>query len=345
MKEKVQIGLIGCGRISKNHLGAISQLSDRFELNAVCDVDESALQTLDVPTTVSKYRDIQNMLEQETLDLVSICTPSGLHAHHSLIAAKHGVNVLCEKPMSTKYGDALNMISAFQDQNLNLFIVKQNRLNPTLLMLKRAIDANRFGRIHLVQSNVFWTRPQEYYDSGSGWRGTWKMDGGALMNQASHYADLLVWLFGSVSKVHAFTTTKRNIEAEDTGVVNLQWNTGLLGTLSVSMLTYPKNLEGSLTVMGEFGTARIGGIALNKIERWEFSDEQPYDLEIESVNYNTDSVYGSGHLAYYENVYNVLRKNASADTDGNEGIKSLELITAIYRSARDMQIVGMPLDL
>lgn len=196
----------------------------------------------------------------------------------------------------------------------------------------------------MVQVNVFWTRPQEYYDSGA-WRGTWEFDGGALMNQASHYVDLLDWLIGPVESVQAMTgTLARNIEVEDTAVLNIRWRSGALGSMAVTMLTYPKNYEGSITVMGEKGTAKIGGVAVNEIERWEFKHPHPDDERIREASYETTSVYGFGHPLYYHNVIQTLRGHAEPETDGREGLRSLELLIASYLSARDGCRVALPLE-
>ena len=183
----------------------------------------------------------------------------------------------------------------------------------------------------MVHLNVFWTRPQEYYDEAE-WRGTLELDGGAFMNQASHYVDLLDWLIGPIDKVQAMMSTSRDIEVEDTGVLNIRWIDGVLGSMSVTMLTYPKNLEGSITVLGEKGTVRIGGVAVNNIEHWEFEDTKTYDEEVKEANYQTTSVYGFGHPLYYKNVVEVLRGNIEPETDGREGLKSLEVLVAAYLS-------------
>jgi len=223
-------------------------------------------------------------------------------------------------------------------------VVKQNRLNATLQHLRQAMLAQRFGRIYMVNVNVFWTRPQDYYDQAS-WRGTWEFDGGAFMNQASHYVDLLDWLIGPIESVHAYAATLgRNIEVEDTGVANIKWRSGALGSVNVTMLTYPRNLEGSITVLGEKGTVVVGGVAVNEIKHWEFADPQPDDANVMSANYETGSVYGFGHPAYYDNVINVLRGDAIAETDGREGLRSLETLIAIYTSARDGRRVSLPLE-
>ena len=192
--------------------------------------------------------------------------------------------------------------------------------------------------------NVFWTRPQEYYDSAK-WRGTWEFDGGAFMNQASHYIDLLDWMIGPVESVMAYTATlARNIEVEDTGVAAVRWRSGAMGTLNVTMLTYPKNMEGSITILGETGTVRIGGVAVNEIQTWEFSDKRPDDADVSHSSYQTTSVYGLGHPLYYHNVIETLRGQAEPETDGREGLKTLELLIAMYLSSRDGKRVALPLD-
>jgi UDP-N-acetyl-2-amino-2-deoxyglucuronate dehydrogenase len=165
------------------------------------------------------------------------------------------------------------------------------------------------------------------------------------MNQATHYVDLMHWLIGPVEKIHAMTSTHRDIDVEDTGVVNIKWRNGALGSMAVTMCTYPKNLEGSITILGEKGTVRIGGVAVNEIQEWTFSDEKEYDTEVEYANYQTTSVYGFGHPPYFQNVADVLRGKATPETDGREGLKSLELLISTYRSARDNKEIGLPLNL
>jgi UDP-N-acetyl-2-amino-2-deoxyglucuronate dehydrogenase len=293
---------------------------------------------------VPGYQRMEDMLKAEQIDVVALCTPSGLHPDQAVLAAQYGVHVLSEKPMATRWQDGLRMVRACDDAGVRLFVVKQNRRNTTLQLLKRAVDEKRFGRIHMVHMNVFWTRPQSYYDQGNGWRGTWEFDGGAFMNQASHYVDLLDWLIGPVAKVQAMTSTTRDIEAEDTGVLNIQWRSGALGSMAVTMLTYPQNLEGSITILGETGTVRVGGVAVNDIQVWQFADQRDYDAQTQQANYETTSVYGFGHPLYYQNVVDVLRGRAEPETDGRSGLKSVELLVAAYRAARDGSTVALPLD-
>jgi len=342
--RKIRVGLVGCGRISKNHFGSFEKHGADIELVAVCDIDPAILEAHSRTYGVPGFLRVQDMLEAVVLDLVVLCTPSGLHAEHTVLAARHKVSVVTEKPMATRWQDGLRMVRACDESGVRLFVVKQNRRNPTLQLLKRALTDRRFGRIHLVQLNVFWTRPQSYYDQGGGWRGTWEFDGGAFMNQASHYVDLLEWLIGPVEKIHAMTSTTRDIQAEDTGVLNVKWRSGALGSMSVTMLTYPKNLEGSITILGEHGTVRIGGVAVNEVQVWDFTDRRDYDNEVGKASYETISVYGFGHALYYHNIVNVMRGTERPQTDGREGLKSLELLIASYRSARDGNAVSLPLD-
>lgn len=343
--RRIRIAVVGCGRISKNHFGSIEQHAQDLELAAVCDIDAEALKLHTDQYKVPGYTHMADMLQQEQLDMVALCTPSGLHPQQAILAAQHKVHVLTEKPMGTRLADGVAMVKACDQAGVRLFVVKQNRRNATLQLLKQAVEQGRFGRIYNVALNVFWTRPQDYYDQGNGWRGTWEFDGGAFMNQASHYIDLLDWLIGPVESVMAYTATQaRDIEAEDSGVAAIRWRSGAMGTLNVSMLTYPKNLEGSITILGEKGTVRIGGVAVNEIQEWQFADARPEDADIKTASYATTSVYGFGHPLYYQNVVVVLRGHAEPETDGRSGLKSLELLVAMYRSAKDGVKVSLPLD-
>ncbi|NNM78603.1 Gfo/Idh/MocA family oxidoreductase [Sphingomonas sp. ID1715] len=342
--RKVRFALVGCGRISKNHLGALATHADDAELVDVCDVNPAALQAAVAETGATGHATLDAMLGSTTADAVILTTPSGLHPSQAIAVARSGRHIVSEKPMATRWSDGLRMVRECDEAGVQLFVVKQNRRNATLQMLKRAIEAERFGRIYLVALNVFWQRPQDYYDAAK-WRGTWEFDGGALMNQASHYIDLLDWLIGPVESVQAYSATLgRKIEAEDTAVASLRWRSGALGSLSVTMLTYPKNLEGSITILGEKGTARIGGVAVNEVQEWQFAEPHPDDEMIREASYQTTSVYGFGHPLYYRNVIDVLRGQAEPETDGRSGLKSLELLTAIYRAAREGKRVALPLD-
>jgi UDP-N-acetyl-2-amino-2-deoxyglucuronate dehydrogenase len=342
--RKVRFALVGCGRIAANHFGAIEKHADRAELVDICETVPDALAEAAKKTGARPHSSLTEMLAKTNADCIILTTPSGLHPKQAIECAKAGFHVMTEKPMATRWKDGLAMVEACDKANVRLFVVKQNRRNATLQLVKKAIEQKRFGRIYSVAINVFWSRPQSYYDSAR-WRGTWEFDGGAFMNQASHYIDLLDWLIGPVESVMAYTgTLERDIEVEDTGVAALRWRSGAMGTLNVTMLTYPKNFEGSITILGEKGTVRVGGLAVNEIQHWEFAEPVSEDADISKASYQTTSVYGFGHPLYYDNVIRTLSGEAEPETDGREGLKSLELLIAMYLSARDGKRVALPLE-
>jgi UDP-N-acetyl-2-amino-2-deoxyglucuronate dehydrogenase len=347
INRKIRFALIGCGRIAQKHFNAILEHAKDAKLIAICDNNPQNLALAIKQTQAKGFSNLNQLLSDKSLnlDIIVLATPSGLHSNQVIQIAKTSKHIMTEKPMATRWQDGLNMVEACDNAGVYLFVVKQNRHNSTLKLLKQAILKKRFGRIYMVNINVFWTRPQEYYDSAD-WRGTWEFDGGALMNQASHYVDLLDWLIAPIESVQAFTATLgRNIEVEDTATLSIRWRSGALGSMNVTMLTYPKNLEGSITIIGEKGTVKVGGIAVNEIQHWEFADSNKKDSEnIKNANYTTDSVYGFGHPLYYENVINTLRGKTKAETDGREGLRSLEVLIAAYLSARDGKRVALPLN-
>lgn len=341
-EKTFRIALSGCGRISKNHFEAIAQV-DGLELAAVCDIDSQRAKQAGTQWGVPWFTSYDKMLADADAEVVTVATPSGLHAEQGIAAAEAGKHVVMEKPMAISLTGADSLVHACDKARVQLFVVKQNRLNPPIQLLKRAVDRNRFGRIYLASCTVHWARPQEYYDQAP-WRGTWEFDGGAFMNQASHYVDLIQWLVGPVESVMAKTATlARRIETEDTGIAILKFRSGALGSIEVTMLAYPRNLEGSITILGEKGSAKVGGTAVNKIENWEFAEYDDDDKLVESANTNPPNVYGLGHQGYYRNVLAVLRGEAKADTDGRAGRKSLELILGIYESAKTGRDVPLPL--
>jgi len=341
---RVRFALLGCGRISGTHIEAIAANRDRAVLVAVCDViEERARLAAEKAGGVPYFTDYQKMLEAGGFDVVSICTPSGLHPEHGIMAAEAGYHVLSEKPIGISLEPVDRLVRTCDRTGRQLFVVMQNRLNPTVKLLRQAVDKGRFGRICFAQVNVFWTRPQEYYDQAP-WRGTWEFDGGAFLNQASHYVDLMHWLVGEVEYVQAVTATlARRIEAEDTGAAVLRFRNGAIGTINVTMLVYPRNLEGSITIIGMRGTARVGGVALNRIEHWEFDRYEDEDRLVAESSYVPATVYGHGHKEYYSNVIDVLQGQGRPHLDGRGGRKSLELVMAIYRSAREGKRVALPL--
>ena len=337
-----RVALAGCGRIARTHFQALSRV-DGLSLSAVCDVDAERARAAGDEFRVPWFTSYEQMLRDASCDVVVICTPSGMHPAQGILAAQHGKHVVSEKPMAITLRGADELVRACDAAGVQLFVVKQNRLNPSIMLLKRAVERGRFGRIFMANCTVRWSRPQEYYDQAP-WRGTWEFDGGAFMNQASHYVDLIQWLVGPVESVVAKTATlARRIETEDTGVAVLRFRSGALGVIEVTMLTYPRNLEGSITVLGEKGTVKIGGTAVNKVEQWAFADYDDDDQLIQTASTNPPTVYGFGHEAYYRNVLAVLRGEATPGTDGRAGRKSVELILGIYESAKTGREVPLPL--
>ena len=343
LDRKLRFALVGCGRISGNHIDALARHAERAELVAVCDNRPEALAAAAQRSGARGFDSLTELLAASDADIVTLATPSGLHPQQAIEIARAGRHVLSEKPMATKWDEGMAMVRACRDAGVKLFVVKQNRLNATMQLLKKAVDDGRFGRIFMVNVNVFWTRPQSYYDEAP-WRGRWDLDGGAFMNQASHYVDMVDWLVGPVDNVHAYTATlARDIEAEDTGVMSLRLRSGGLASINVTMLAQGKNFEGSITILGERGTVRIGGVAVNEIKHWQFEQPDAMDAQIDDASYQTTSVYGFGHPLYYNNVIETLRGEAHPETDGREGLRSLELLIAMYMSARDGKRISLPL--
>ncbi len=352
-QSKIKTALVGCGRVAQKHLEALDGLTEKFELIAVCDSDidarAAAVRASSTPANaVKSFENLTELLAQTKPELVVLATPSALHAEQTILAAQAGCHVMTEKPMATRWNDALQMVHACDQADVRLFVIKQIRFNPLLQRLKEAIDQRRFGRIFMVDINVFWTRPQNYYDSAA-WRGTWEHDGGALMNQASHYVDLLTWLIGPVESVHAFgATLARNIEVEDSAVMNVRWRNGALGNMSVTMLSYARNFETTITILGEKGTIKLGGTACNRIDHWEFESPEPaYNASTQDFENaeNTLTALRAGHSLYYRDTFEVLRNGGTPRTDGREGLKSLEIIIAAYRSIQEDRRVTLPFEL
>ena len=361
-KSKLNLAIVGCGRISRNHIHAIVKEHQRVRLAALCDKSKQRLseakgylaeasKEFNLKTSSPKeFNCINDLISAKKngeleIDLVILATPSGLHASQTILCANENINVCTEKPMAVKLIEGKEMIKICDKNSVKLFVILQIRLNKTISLLKKQIENGRFGRIFLININVFWQRPQEYYDQSS-WRGTWEFDGGALMNQASHYVDLLDWLIGPVENVNAcISSAGRNIEVDDTCVMNIKWRNGALGSMSVTILTYPKNLEGSITILGEKGSVKIGGKSVDEIEWWEFKDSSNEDKKVEEIKKEIAKNKFFGHSAYYEQMIDCLEGKETDITTGRDGFKSLELIIAAYRSARDKVNVGLPLDL
>jgi predicted dehydrogenase len=331
--KKLRFALVGCGRISKKHVDAIAR-AEYAELVAVCDVDRGRAEALAGQLGIRAFSDIEDMLDaMPEIDVVNILTPTGLHPEHTLRVAARGKHVIVEKPMALRLEDADKMILACDRAGVRLFVVKQNRYNPPVQRLREALDAGRFGKLVMGTVRVRWCRRQDYYDQAP-WRGTWELDGGVLANQASHHVDLLMWMLGDIESVYAKTATRLvNVETEDTAAVVVQFTNGALGLIEATTATRPKDLEGSLSVLGERGTVVIGGFAVNELTTWKFEDPLPMDeVVMQGSKTVPENVYGFGHQAFIENAITTIQGRGAALVDGLEGRKSIEIINAIYES-------------
>jgi len=330
----LKFALLGCGRIAKRHseLLGLNQIKNA-SLVAVCDIDEEKAKKIGEQFDVPYYTDMDNMMNSVDIDVVSVLTESGYHAQHVINLAKYGKHIVVEKPMALTLDDADEMIEACDKNACRLFVVKQNRFNVPVVKLREALENGRFGKLVLGTIRVRWSRDQNYYDQAY-WRGTWAMDGGVLTNQASHHVDLLEWMMGDVESVFAKSTTALvDIEAEDTAIVTLKFKNGALGIIEATTAVRPKDLEGSISVLGEKGTVEIGGFAVNKMLHWNFQEKLAGDSEVmDKYSVNPPNVYGFGHQEYYEHVVDSILNNKAQLVDGLVGRKSLELVTAIYES-------------
>ena len=331
MNTKIRLGFVGCGRISQKHFESLDTLKDYFELAAVCDDREDKAREAANNNKCKYYTKLEDLLSNEQLDLVTLATPNGLHAAQIKAIASRGINVVSEKPLAINWKDGLEAYEVCKKNKAKLFIIHQNRFNDTIQHVWKAIQSKRFGKIYMITSNVFWQRPQDYFDKDATWHGTKAIDGGAFMTQASHYVDMIQWLSQSEPEsIYAvLDTLGRNIETEDSGSVIIKFKNKIISSINLSVLTYPRNLEGSINIIGEKGTVKIGGVAMNKIEHWEFLEKNEEDEMIANFNYETSSVYGYGHARNYQDIFQDLRGDKKALIDGNEGLKTLKILCAI----------------
>jgi UDP-N-acetyl-2-amino-2-deoxyglucuronate dehydrogenase len=336
MEQKLKFCIVGCGRIAQRHAEQINKVG---ELIAVCDVVKAKADALALKYNARSYDNIDEMLlKEKKTDVVSICSPNGLHAEHSIKSLESNYHVLCEKPMAINVHDCGEMIKAAERVNKRLFAIKQNRFNPPVVAVKDVIDEGKLGKIFSIQLSCFWNRNPDYYKDS--WKGTKKLDGGTLYTQFSHFIDLLYWLVGDVKNVEAYLANyahKGIIEFEDTGVVIIEFFNGVIGTINYTVNSYKKNMEGSLTIFGEKGTVKIGGQYLNELE---YQNIEGYRIENipegnKANNYGEYQGSMSNHDKVYENLVNVLTKNASISTSAFEGLKTIEIIDKIYSSAKN----------
>jgi predicted dehydrogenase len=338
MKEKINFALIGCGRIAQRHA---EHIKNNGLLVAVCDIDKKKADELAKKYNCTAFYSIGDLLSSTIeLDVVSICSPNGVHAEHSVAALNAGKHVLCEKPMAIDVNDCGEMIKAAEKNNKRLFAIKQNRFNPPVAAVKEAIDKGILGKIYSIQLSCFWNRNFDYY--ANSWKGTKELDGGTLYTQFSHFIDLLYWMVGDVRNAYALTGNfahKEIIEFEDTGVVALEFYNGALGTINYTVNSYGKNMEGSLTIFAEKGTVKIGGQYLNELEYQNIEGFRFENLPQGNTanNYGTYQGSMSNHDKIYENLVDVLSNGGSISANAFEGLKTVEIIDKIYQSANRLK--------
>lgn len=345
----MKYALIGCGRISPNHIAAAN--NNGLEIAAICDVSEAAMKDkalkFKLPDTVKHYTDYKEMLDQEKPELVAICTESGKHASVAIDCIEHGCNVIIEKPIALSISDADAIINASVKNHVKVSACHQNRFNKSVQKIREAIDMNRFGKLFYGTAHIRWCRDHEYYDRAS-WRGTWEQDGGALMNQCIHNIDLLRWMMGSeIEEVVGMTDRLSHdyIEAEDFGIALIKFKNGSYGIVEGTTDVYPKNLEETLYIFGEKGTVKAGGQSVNVIEEWRFSDllDDPEEVK-QKFHENPPNVYGYGHTPLYADVIDAITKDRQPYVSAVDGKRALELVLAIYKSASEGGSVKLPLD-
>ena len=334
--SKLKFAILGCGRISYKHIEALINNNRESELVAVCDIEEEKAierkkqyESVIENSNIKVYTDYIKMIENEDIDVVAIATESGYHAKHAIDCLNKDIHVLIEKPMALSVEDADKMIAVAKERNKKICVSHQNRFNPPIQKLRRAIEEGRFGRLINGTARILWTRDDNYYKQAS-WRGTKELDGGTLMNQCIHNIDLLQWMMGSeVERIHAERDTfLRNIEMEDFGAILIRFKNGAIGIVEGSACVYPKNLEETLSIFGEKGTVVIGGLAVNEIKTWQFADERDYDKEDENVE--VDSVYGKGHTPLYKDFIDAINNDREPLINGKEGKKAMEIILKAY---------------
>ncbi len=330
----IRFGLVGCGRISSKHVNALKSCIGA-KVMAVCDIKEDRAKAVAAEFGCRYYTDYHLMLKEPGIDIVDVCTPNDMHPQIAVDSARAGKHVLTEKPMALTVEDCDSMIEECERNNVRLFVVKQNRFNPPIIKMREALERGRFGKLFLGNVTVRWSRPQEYYDKND-WHGTKDKDGGMLFTQSSHHVDMLQWMMGEVLSVKAnVATLTHDIGTEDNAVVAIRFKNGALGVIESSTSIFPKNIEGSIALFGDKGSVKVGGMAMNKIDHWEFADFENEDENVKECATNPPNVYGYGHNEVIRCVVESLNGNRSIwEVDGHEGRKSVKLIRAIYESAQ-----------
>lgn len=341
--------LIGCGRISTNHLKAA--LNNNLNIVAVCDILPHAMENLlakhelEKDDSIKRYTDFKEMIAENDIDLISIATESGIHAEIALHCIDHGVNVIIEKPMAMSMDDAEEIIRRSEEKGVKVAACHQNRFNVAIQELRQAVEADRFGRISHGSIHVRWNRNEGYYTQAP-WRGTWAQDGGCLMNQCIHGIDLLRWMMGDeVEEVYGVTKQQFHdyLECEDVGMAVVRFKNGAVGTIEGTTNVYPKNLEETLYLFGESGTVKIGGTSTNNIDVWDFAEENDVDKKNKGLQEATSNVYGNGHTSLFADMIEAIEKDRKPYVDAVAGRNALEMILAIYQSSTTGLPVKLPL--
>ena len=344
----LRYALIGCGRISPNHIAAA--MENNLEIVALCDIKsenmEDKILKFSLPATIHKYNDYKDMLEKEKPDIVAICTESGKHGQIALNCIEAGCNLIIEKPITLSLEEADEIIAKAQEKGVKVCACHQNRFNKSILKIREAVEKKRFGRLFYGVAQIRWNRGYEYY-SRAKWRGTWEQDGGALMNQCIHNIDLLRWMMGGEITEVIGMTDKLNhdyIDAEDLGIALIRFKNGSYGIVEGTTNVYPQNLEETLCIFGAKGTVKAGGQSVNLIEEWRFSDllDDPDEVKVR-YHENPPNVYGFGHIPLYADVIEAIHDNRQPYVSAEDGRCALELVLAIYKSAAEGVSVKLPM--
>lgn len=346
----MKYALIGCGRISTNHIKAA--VNNKLEIVAVCDIVPENMESvlskheLNGDETIKRYTDYKKLVsENPDIELISIATESGIHAEIALYCIDHGINVIIEKPMAMSLTDADKIIKLSEEKHVKVSACHQNRFNIAVQKMRNALENGRFGKLSHGSIHVRWNRNKDYYDQAP-WRGTWAQDGGVLMNQCIHGIDLLRWTFGDdIEEVYGQTRQQFHhyLEAEDIGMAVVKFKNGTIATIEGTTNVYPQNLEETLYVFGENGTVKIGGKSTTNIDVWDFADETEKDTEIKGLVEPTSNVYGNGHTSLFADMMDAIKTDRAPYVDAHAGRNALELVLAIYKSQKTGQPVKLPL--
>lgn len=345
----MKYALIGCGRISTNHITAA--LNNKLHITAVCDTVPAHMDSLlrkhslENDHSIRRYDDYKTMIKECRPDLASIATESGLHAEIAIFCIENGVNVIIEKPMAMSLRDADRIIALSRQKNVKVSACHQNRFNIAVQEMRRALEAGRFGRLSHGSIHVRWNRSRTYYEQAP-WRGTWAQDGGALMNQCIHGIDLLRWTFGDdIDEVYGQTRQQFHhyLEAEDVGMAVVRFRNGAIATIEGTTNVFPQNLEETLYVFGERGTVKLGGKSTNNIDVWDFADALGSDSHSRGLREATSNVYGNGHTSLFADVIDSVLRDREPYVDALAGRRALELVLAVYKSQLEGRPVRLPL--